>query len=186
MKMENTFLVEIENVSESVIANVNPGESRIIFFDAEWAYDHVSEAASALSQGTLIAYDIGRGIVPPMIATGILLNLASEAATLHASMENAQNLAILSSIQASWNISVYPYLISVVRGEMIKTGLKQLGLTPYSILNKLGPIVQLLAVGMFVEASQVITTITPDAFLTTDRISRYASLMQSANAITEP
>ena len=68
---------------------------------------------------------------------------------------------------------------------MIKTGLKQLGLTPYSILNKLGPIVQLLAVGMFVEASQVISTIPTDAFLTADRISRYASLMQSANAITE-
>jgi hypothetical protein len=184
--MENSFLVEIENVSDAVIADVNPGETRIIFFDAEWAYIHVSEAANALSQGTLIAYDISRGLVPPMIATGILLNLASEAANLHASMENAPNLAILSSIQASWNISVYQFLISVVRGEMINIGLKQLGLTPFSILNKLGPIVQLLAVGMFVEASQAISAIPTDAFLTPDRISRYASLMLSANAITEP
>lgn len=185
MKMETSFLVEVENVGESTIAEIGPGESRIIFFDANWAYRNVGEAANALAQGTLVAYDISRGVVPPLIASGILLNLASSSADLHTSTENAKTLSILSSIQASWNISVYPYLISVVRGEMIKVGLKPLGLSAFSVLTKLGPIVQLLAVGMFREASEVIQTIEPDAFFTADRISRYASLMRSADAITE-
>lgn len=78
------------------------------------------------------------------------------------------------------NILLAPKIVSIVRAEMINLPVDQ----GTAVLKKLYDVIAALNNGMFNTASQMLTyTITPDAFLTRERLDRYASMLISADAI---
>lgn len=87
------------------------------------------------------------------------------------------------SEQVKANIAMAPVLVSIVREEMISVSLSALGLSALTMMNKLSPVIMAIQIGMFEEAVYILQNMATDAFLTTDRIAKYVSLLVSCNAI---
>jgi len=87
------------------------------------------------------------------------------------------------SSQVLWNVNLSPYFISIVRGEILSNDLAELGTSGPQLLQKFGPIINCLIVGMFLEASYFAMITEPDNFLTISRLQKYASFFTTSDAI---
>lgn len=99
--------------------------------------------------------------------------------------DEAEAYEMSSSIhQVNWNIRVSPQLVALVRGEMLDVSLSAMGLDPTAMLSKLSGVVGAIQVGMFIEArNMLLYAMERDAFLTEERIAKYAALLKAADAI---
>jgi len=95
----------------------------------------------------------------------------------------SQSLSTDLSGNALWNIEVSKYLIGATRTEILKAKLSDYGTTWQSVMTKLQTVSNLLLLGMFNEASLMLLTITPDEFLTTERLTRWSNMCSTADAI---
>lgn len=96
---------------------------------------------------------------------------------------NASRIAAIDGIagEVEYNITVGNEFISLFREECVKTDFKTI--TPLQIAQKLSAVIGLVQTGSFREAKQVLQTIENDDFLTPERVSKYISMMESADAI---
>lgn len=62
-------------------------------------------------------------------------------------------------------------------------GLAQYNITPLQMSTKLAEIINLVNLGMFAESIILVSALVRDGFLTEQRITRYISMLTSANAI---
>lgn len=83
--------------------------------------------------------------------------------------------------EIDYNITIGNEFISLFREECVKTDFKTI--TPLQIAQKLSAVIGLVQTGSFREAKQVLQTIENDDFLTPERVSKYISMMESADAI---
>ena len=126
-----------------------------------------------LNKGSKIGYDL----------YGNAMSSYDAVSALYIMSDHKIGKTVAESIQA--NINLAPILISIVRNDMISVTLTDLGLTATGMLIKLAGIVGAIQVGMFVEAAQMLLATTPDGFLTNTRLSLYASILASADALAQ-
>ena len=96
------------------------------------------------------------------------------------------NITRLNSIdgiagEIEYNMTVGNELISLLREECIKTDLEEV--TPLQIAAKTAQIIPMLQTGSFREASQLIDTLEPDEFFTTERLTKYKDMLAAADVI---
>ena len=96
---------------------------------------------------------------------------------------NISRLSVLDGIagEVEYNIEIGNEFISLFREECVKTDF--VSITPLEIAQKLSSVIGLVQTGSFREAKQVLQTIENDDFLTPERLNKYISMMESADAI---
>ena len=131
-----------------------------------------------LESGASTGYDLNGNAMSPYEAVASLGVMSARAFGFSAGVTGSP----LSEYVAS-NISLSPVIVSIVREEMIAVSLTALGLNALTMMNKLTPVIMAIQIGMFAEAAYILQNTATDAFLTTDRIAKYVSLLVSCNAI---
>ncbi len=84
--------------------------------------------------------------------------------------------------EVEYNIEVGNEFIALFREECILTDFTTI--TPLEIAQKLSSVILLVQTGSFREAKMVLNTIERDSFLTDERIAKYVSMLDAADAIT--
>ena len=126
-----------------------------------------------LESGTKKGYDL----------YGTQLSSYDAVKTLNEMSNHSIGKTMSESVRA--NIALSADLISIVRHDVLSVSLTSLGLTAVGLMAKLSNAIMAIQVGMFVEAAQILLSLTPDAFLTTPRLTLYASLLTSSDALTQ-
>lgn len=90
-----------------------------------------------------------------------------------------RDIGLTYAEQVLANIKLVPIIIATVRAEMVGYSAEE----AVVFLSKLSNIIGCLNMGMFYTASQLMSSITPDVFFTTDRIARYSAMLTNADAI---
>lgn len=184
MKRTLGALVSVKNTGTEELCGVAAGSSRVVFMDYQWFLENASTIPNLLFGGTFEAYDIGEAqLIPSSAAGGLVLQIISEAQNIHNDYLQAMTVNARNEVLVGWNLDVAPILVAAVRSEMLSTGLTAPGLSPLTVLQKLASPFQALSVGMFAEAAALLGQITPDAFLTTERIALYQAMTLTANAL---
>lgn len=184
MKCTLGAVVSITNTGTETLCGIAAGASLVVFMDSSWFMQYSSQIPNLLFNETFKAYDIGEAqLIPASVAGGLALQIISEAQNMHNEYLQATTPNVQYEVLVGWNLDVAAIMVAAIRSEMLAVGLTALGVSPLSILQKLATPLQALSVGMFEEAAGILGTVTPDAFLTADRIAQYQAMALSANAL---
>lgn len=171
----------LNNPGTAELYGIAPGATQLVFFSRSFVEDHGWDVERAIQEQELVAKSSLGTTVPWSFAGRCWHDLCEVVANFKAPTGIPPELGAAALVH--WNVEVGNLLVPVIRGEMLVASLSALGLSAAGTLVKLQPALAALQVGMLEEAAGLLGTITPDAFLTADRIARYQAMALSANAL---
>lgn len=97
---------------------------------------------------------------------------------------NFNRIGNVSSIaeQVNYNITIGVEFIALFREETVNGDLGSLN--GLDVAAKTANAIPLITTGSFKEAAYILSSITPDEYLTTDRLTKYINMLKSADIIT--
>lgn len=125
-----------------------------------------TELYNKLINGEAIAYDLDNNA----------MSISESTACLSVICDRLIGASNVDKIYA--NIELANVMIACVRSELLQYPQGE------SMMTKLSSVVSMLQVGMFYTASQVLLTIPTDEIITSDRLTKWSSMLISSDAIT--
>lgn len=183
LKPKTTLLTTIRNTTAAELLGVPSGASKVIFANLEWVYLYRYTLATHLSQGHFEATDIRGNVLTAPLAAGAAGELVTEVSNYYTMMGFPSFPHYDKVVRLHWNLSAVHVIMDTIGADILVEDLAALGLTKESIIQSLQPALELMELGMFLEAAAAVRGVTPDAFLTSARLEMYATILESANAL---
>lgn len=184
LKPKSTLLCKLHNTTTNEVCGIPAGGSRVIFCTPTWLAANWSSFPTAVNAGELVASDIAGNELTPALAVGAALELMSEGQSFQTMKGFPTFPSYAATVSLHWNLSAVHVLMDAIGADMLTTDLEALGVTKAGTIAKLSDAYELVELGQFAEAAVAVRAITPDAFLTSARLELYASMLESANAIS--
>lgn len=186
MNTQIGLLVTVKNTTAAALAGIPAASSKVVFWSPSWTLGRLSVITAALVSGALEAYDLGGSKIGPQVAMGRLIALDTAAAQLAADLAVSPSALTKATHQTAWNLHAAPSVVAAVRADMVVAGLSTCGVTAAGVLAKLQGVVTLVGLGMFAEAAATLSGVTPDGYLTTQRLALYQAMLNAADALALP
>jgi hypothetical protein len=183
LKPKITLLTRVKNTTSGPVCGIPAAGSRVIFADPIWCYDYRDTLASKLFDGSLEAHDIAGNMLTPSLAGGAALDLLADIDVFRSMLGFPAFPSYDLTVRLHWNLSAVHTIMDAIGADILSTDLAALGMVKEQILTALQKPIQLMSLGMFVEAAAATRLVPTDAFLTVARLELYASILESANAI---
>lgn len=183
LKPKITLLTTAKNTTTAEVCGIPAGVTKVIFANPTWTFAHRNTLASRFFDGSLEARDIEGNALTASLAGGVALDLVNEVDTFHSTLGFPAFPSYDLTVRLHWNLSAVHTVMDAIGADILVTDLTALGMVKEQVLSALQTPLQLVTLGMFIEAAAAVRLVTPDAFLTTARLELYASILESANAI---
>lgn len=184
LKPKSTLLCKLHNTTTGEVCGIPAGATRVVFCSPTWLAANWANFPSAVNAGELVASDTQGNELTPALAVGTALEVMSEGQSYQTMKGYPTFPSYAATVALHWNLSAVHVLMDAIGADILTTDLASLGVTKADTIAKLEPAYELVELGQFMEAAVAVRAITPDAFLTAARLELYASMLESANAIS--
>lgn len=183
LKPKITLLTSVKNTTSLEVCGIAAGASKVVFANPVWAHAHRNILANKLFDGSLEAKDIVGNVLTASLAGGTALDLLTEVDTFYSMLGFPSFASYDLTVRLHWNLSVVHTVMDAIGADILVTDLSAIGKTKEEILTSLQMPIQLVSLGMFLEAAAAVRLVPVDTFLTSARLELYALILESANAI---
>ena len=154
--------------------------STVMWMNLDWAAAN-TDKVNSLCDGSVVGYDHNGMALPATRSSAALLMLISESQKLRFDI-NATSCK--PRYKSTWNLSIGRSMSEIITGDLIEYNASHTAIDVLSIATKLQQFQLLLSYGMLAKAASVIVAVSTDEFLTSARVSKYASMLSSADAFS--